>query len=247
MTPRPLRMALVAGGATVVLLTLGIGPALAHVGTSVDEVPAGTESALGLIIRHGCGESSTTAVAVQVPGGINDAAAFAKTGWTVGSETEVLDAPIQVDDEEITERVTTITFTAETGNELPTDLRDTFTVGFTAPDTEGDTLFFKTVQTCETGANRWIEEWNGEGEEPEFPAPAVIVGAPAAEAGHDEATTETTNTTAAVGQDEAAVTEDAPSDSDSSSNGLAIAALVVGALGLIAGGLALSRTRKSAS
>ena len=248
MFARPLRLALAGTGVAIAALTLGVGPAFAHVGTSVDEVPAGSTTALGLTIGHGCDDSPTTAVAVQIPDGVNDAEAFAKAGWTVESERETLDPPIEADHgEEITERVATITFTAEAGNELAPDLRDTFTINFTAPDTEGETLFFKMVQTCETGENRWIEEFDGEGEEPEFPAPAVTVGAAEADAGHhEEASTDTTNTTADASHDETADADSADtSDSDSSSNGIAIAALVVGALGLIAGGVALARTRNT--
>ena len=83
MRHRTLRTVLVAGGATLTLLALGAGPAAAHVGTSVDEVAADSTTALGLTIGHGCDDSDTTAVAVQIPEGVNQAQAFAKPGWTV--------------------------------------------------------------------------------------------------------------------------------------------------------------------
>ena len=72
----------------------------------------------------------------------------------------------------------------------------TFTLGFQAPDTPGEYLFFKTIQTCAVGETAWIEEYTGEGEEPEHPAPAVLVTEAGEDGhGHDEETTDTTEST----------------------------------------------------
>ena len=162
-------------------------------GTSADEVAAGDTIAFGLTIGHGCEDSPTTAVSIQIPDGVNNAQPFAHAGWTATSEVEALDPPVTTaHGEELTERVAVITFTASEGNALPHDVRDTFTVNFAAPDTPGETLYFKTIQTCEVGENAWIDEWDGEGEEPESPAPSILVTEAAAEGGHDEETTETT-------------------------------------------------------
>lgn len=227
MTPNRTRIAAaVAASAATVALSAGI--ASAHVGTSTDEVAAGSSLALGLTIGHGCEGSPTREVAVQIPEGVNNATAFAHPGWTIESEVETLATPItSAHGDEVTERVSVITFSAEPGNELPNDVRDTFTINFTAPDTPGETLFFKTIQTCAEGSNDWIDEYDGTGEEPESPAPAVLV------------------TEAAAGDDHhgGGTSEPAESESDGSGNGLAIAALVVGALGLLTGGAALARSR----
>lgn len=235
---------------TALALALSTATAAAHIGTSEDEVAAGSTTALGLSVGHGCEDSPTTSVAFQIPDGVNNAQPFAHPGWTVESETETLSPPVTTSHgEEVTERVAVITFTAAAGNALPHDVRDTFTINFTAPDTPGETLWFKTIQSCETGENAWIEEWDGEGEEPEKLAPSVVVGEPAAAGGHDEETTETTE---ASHDEEATDTTEvagtpASDDGDSDDgNGLGIAALVVGGLGLATGGTALARSRKTA-
>jgi len=243
------RLAAAAGTAGAVVL-LTSAPASAHVGTSADEVAAESTLALGLTIGHGCEDSPTNEMTIQIPEGVNNAQPFAHPGWTATSEVEALDPPVEAaHGEELTERVSVITFTATEGNALPQDVRDTFTINFTAPDAPGETLYFKTIQSCESGENAWIDEWDGEGEEPESPAPSVLVTEAVAEDGHDE---ETTDTTEAEDHDEEATSTTEAADDDSSSsddddgNGLAIAGIVLGGLGLVTGGIALSRSRGNA-
>lgn len=89
------------------------------------------------------------------------------------------------------------------------------------PPGEGETLHFPTVQRCEKGETAWIEI-PAEGEsadELESPAPQVTL-------------------TAATEEPETA-TEPPDDDGD----GMAIAALVVGGLGLAIGGASLLRSR----
>ena len=119
------------------------------------------------------------------------------------------------------------------------------------PDDASGTLYFPTVQTCEDGEAGWIEI-PAEGQDPEeleLPSPSVAVVAASGEAGghggSDPATTgatETTEVAATDGGDDDASTDES---GDDSSNGLAIAALVVGVLGLGTGAVAIARTRKS--
>ena len=146
-----------------------------------------------------------------------------------------------------------VTYTAQPGNELPDGFRQTYTIGFQAPDAEGEYLFFKTIQICAEGQTEWIEEYTGEGEEPEHPSPAVLVTA--AEGGHgaeepedEDETTETTEAPAEGADDEAAAgdTDRPAATTTSSSNGLAVAGLVAGLGGLALGGIALSRSGKTA-
>ncbi|MEQ1788626.1 MAG: YcnI family protein, partial [Acidimicrobiales bacterium] len=135
----------VAAGTTGAVLLLTAAPSWAHIGTSEDEVAAGATLALGLTVGHGCEDSPTTAVAIQIPEGINNASAFAHPGWTIAAEPETLSPPVtSAHGEEVTERVSVITFTANPGNALPHDVRDTFTINFAAPETPGETLWFKT-------------------------------------------------------------------------------------------------------
>ena len=246
--------------ATAIGLGLGLGvllagaaPASAHVSPTPSEVPAGGFTAVGLTVGHGCEESPTTSVQIQVPETILNVTPAIVPGWDVEVATEPLDEPVEGSHgEQITERESMVTYTAQAGNELPDGFRQTYTIGFQAPDAEGEYLFFKTIQICAEGQTEWIEEYTGEGEEPEHPSPAVLVTA--AQGGHgaeepedEEETTETTEAPAEGADEEAAAGDTASSsDDDSSSNGLAVAGLIAGLGGLALGGIALSRSGKTA-
>jgi uncharacterized protein YcnI len=222
-------------------LMLTAGPASAHITPDKDEVPADGFTSVTLTVPHGCEESPTKQLTIEVPEALNEVGPQVHPGWDVEVKTE--DLPQPVDDGEggeITERMSQVVFTAERGNELPPHFRDTFTLGFRAPDAEGDHLFFKTVQTCVEGETPWIEEYTGEGEEPEHPAPAVLIGPAEAEEDAPEA-----QAVAAPGDDAAA--DDSSSNDGDSATGIAVAGLVAGLLGLGAGGLALVKTRKPTS
>jgi uncharacterized protein YcnI len=205
------------------------------VGTDKDELAAGASTTLSFSIGHGCEDSPTNSMKFQIPEGVLNAAPVVKAGWTIEVEKEDLAEAVEsAHGEAQTDRTSVITFTAQDGYAVQNGFRDSFSVAFAAPDAEGQ-LFFKVIQGCETGENAWIDEWDGTGDEPEHPAPSVMVVAAAAGAtdDHGSASGEDTGT----GSDE----------SDNGSNGLAIAALIVGVLGLAAGGLALVRTRTRTS
>jgi uncharacterized protein YcnI len=232
----------VAGG-----VVLTAGPAAAHISPDKDEVAAGAFSSVTLTVPHGCEESPTKQLTIQVPEQLNEVGPQVHPGWAIEVTKEELPEPID-DGEggEITERTSEVVFTAERGNELPHDFRDQFTLGFQAPDAEGETLYWKVIQTCVEGETPWIEEWDGEGEEPEHPAPSMLItaatgdehggGEEAEEAEGEEVATENASATA----------DDSSDDSDSAT-GIAVAGLVAGLLGLAAGGFALVRSRKPAS
>jgi uncharacterized protein YcnI len=228
-------------------LVLGAGPASAHVSPDKSEVPAGGFTDVTLTVPHGCEASPTTQLVVQVPEGINDVTPGIVPGWDIEVATEALAEPIEdAHGEQVTERESQVTFTAQPGQELPDGFRLGFTLGFQAPDTPGEYLFFKSIQICTEGQTEWIEEYTGEGEEPEHPSPVVQVVASEGDGhggGTDEEETEPTETTLAVEQ--AASTSEDSSDNDSS-NGLAIAGLVTGIAGLVTGGVALATARKAA-
>ena len=217
-----------------VLLTASL--ASAHVGVDQDEITAGASTTLTFSFGHGCDGSPTNKLAFQIPDSIVNAQPIVHPGWDVDIERQPLSAPVEAGhDEEITDRPAVITFTAQPGNEVPDELLDRFSIAFTAPDAAGQ-LFFKVVQGCVSGENPWIDEWDGTGDEPEHPAPSVMVvaGEPGAVADDDH-------------HAETVVTDDADDadDADDDGDGLAIAALVVGGLALVVGGVALVRSRTS--
>lgn len=231
MSLRPLRTALVAGATAAATVVLTAGPALAHVDPEPAAIPAGEATTVSLTIEHGCDESPTTSVAIQVPEGVEAASGVALSGWAIESSGGA------------------ITWTADAP--LPTDQEQAFAVELTpAADQVGETLLLKTVQTCEQGELRWIEEWDGEGEEPEHPAPAVEVLA----GGSDAVATDDHHDEGEAGDDHAEdtattlvaeeTTTSAPSEGDDGSDaGVAVVVLVIALVGL--GGVALVRSRRS--
>jgi uncharacterized protein YcnI len=218
-------------------LALGAGPAAAHVSPDKGEVPAGGFTAVTFSVGHGCDGSPTRELAIQVPEAILNVTPQVHPGWDVAVETAVLAEPAAgPHGEEITERDAVVTYTALAGNELPEGFRDTFTLGFQAPDTPGETLYFNTIQSCVEGETAWIEE----DPDAEAPAPRVLV-AEAEAGGHggsdadDDAATEVATETVA-----------STTDDSSSSDALAVGGLVLGALGLATGGAALAKSRETA-
>ena len=229
---------LVAAAVGVAALTTAFAaPAAAHVSPDKDEVPAGGFTAVALTIGHGCETAATNVVEIQVPETILNVTPEMVPGWNVVVEKLALDKPVKgPHGEEFTERESVVRYTARPGNELPPDLRLSFTLGFQAPDTPGANLFFKTIQRCTEGETAWIEEYTGEGEEPEHPAPLVRVVKAESEDGSGD-----------KDGDDTASTENAAnvSDDDDSADGIAVAGLIAGILGLLAGGAALLRGRRT--
>jgi uncharacterized protein YcnI len=250
------RTGMVAAGAGAICVGLLIAtPAFAHVGVSEDEIVAGASTSLSFSFGHGCEDSPTNSMKFQVPEGIVNAVPQVHAGWDIEVEREELAEPVEgAHGGEVTDRPAVITFTAREGFEVPNGQRDTMTLNFTAPETEGQ-VFFPVIQGCVAGTNDWIAQWDGSGAEPDNPAPSVMV---VAENGDDE---HGHDADGAAGADEVAVTEttiggagdvspdtdaDAEDDGseDDSSNALAIAGVVLGAAGLGVGGTALAKSRR---
>ncbi len=225
------RSAFALGGVTVLAVVLGAAPALAHVEPTVEQVPAGSSTAVGLTLEHGCDESPTREVAVQIPDGVDEATPVAPNGWTAESTAD------------------TVTFTADPGSELDAHTSQAFEIELTpSADAVGEVLLLKTVQTCVTGEIGWIEEWDGEGEEPEHPAPQVTVVAAGEEATAGEGdhhAEESATTVAEHHAEEDAAASDAQDDQDDSSTGVVLVVLVLAAIGF--GGVMLVRSRRSPS
>jgi len=226
------QLAVITGVAIVAWLGPMAAPAAAHISPDKYEITAGASGTITLSVPHGCDGSPTTAIAVQMPDGFVSVSPHVKPGWGITTESEPLNPPVE--DEEgaqITERVSVVTFT---GGPLPAEFTDTFTIGFQAPDTPGEMAYFKLVQTCEQGETGWIEEWDGEGEEPEHPAPAARIVA--AENGGDEHAEGAEESTDGGGDTSRA-------DDDTSST-LSVIALVTAIAGLLVGGSALVLARR---
>ena len=206
--------------------------AAAHVTLQPNEVPAGSFTRLDVRVPNESDSAGTDRVEVELPDGFAFVSYEPVPGWSAKVSREKLPEPVETDDGELTEQVKTVTWTADDASAAiePGQFRD-FGLSVGLPDSAaaGDALTFPAIQHYTDGETvRWIGAPDSE-----HPAPQVTL----TEAGED-------HHSAAAAEEEAAA---APAeDGDDDSNGLAIVALIVGALGLVAGGVALMRGRRTA-
>jgi uncharacterized protein YcnI len=234
--------------ATAATLTLGavatavfgfVAPASAHVTVDPREATQGGYGRLAFRVPNESDTASTTKLEVFLPENapLGSVSTMPVPGWTVAVEKRKVDPPVQMHGSEITEVVSKITWTAGEGAAVAPGTFQEFPVSM-GPLPEIDQMVFKALQTYSDGAVvRWIDEpQQPGGEEPAAPAPVLTLTA----AGADTPTDAPTDAPAA-----------APSDGsdDEDGNGLAVglgvAGLLAGLGGLVLGGLAFARTRRS--
>jgi periplasmic copper chaperone A len=114
------------------------------------------------------------------------------------------------------------------------------------PD-DTDQILFPTLQTYQGGeVVRWIDEPLPSGEEPELPAPALTLVDAAREHGGSGDEGEATADGEQAADSAGVTVENAATQDDvDSANLLGIIGIVVGALGLLVGGVALFRRRSA--
>ena len=227
--------------ASVVAVTapfLVAGTAGAHISPQDPEAPSGSYFTTAFKVGHGCDGSPTTKVAIKMGDGVTSVKPQPVPGWNLTTTTRRLDPPIDNHGTTITETVDEVIWE---GGSLPDDELQMFWISMKLPEGDaGTAVEFPVVQTCETGETAWIEPIVEGQEEPEHPAPAVVLTA----AGDDGHAGDTTTTTAAPDSDGESAAGASDDDGSDSGNGLAIGGLVLGALGLLTGGVALARSGK---
>lgn len=219
------RKALIAVAAAALLLP---ATASAHVTLQPKEVPAGSFARLDVRVPNEMDDAATSKVEVQMPDGFLSASYEPVEGWSTKVKMKKLDEPVESHGSTISQQVDTITWTADDPDAAiqPGQFRDFgLSVGMPEGDGAGTALTFPALQTYDNGdVVRWIGEPDSD-----HPAPQVTLTAAAdSEHGADDA---------------AADAADAAGDSGGAPTWLAILGVVLGALGLIAGGAALSRRR----
>lgn len=179
----PRRVA-IASVAAAGLLALGATSASAHVTVDASDTSAGAYTLLTFSVPHGCEESPTSEVAIQIPEPINRVTPTVNPGWDVEMVTEELSEPVtDSHGNELTERVSQVVYT--TDEPLPADLRDAFELSLQLPEsTAGEDLYFPVVQTCPDGEAAWVQlpEDGVDADSLDSPAPVVSVTAPAQDA-----------------------------------------------------------------
>jgi uncharacterized protein YcnI len=228
---------LLVAAAVAAVVIASASPAAAHV-TIDGEGSAGGFATFSFNVPNERPEAGTVELRVQVLADLPFVSTQPKPGWTTEVTMRTLDEPIDAFGEEVTEVVDTITWS---GGRIGPGEFDQFGVSVgPLPDEEGS-LLFPTTQVYEGGEEVAWEEADPEAERP---APSLTIG-PAEEGGHSEGEEdeEMTTTSAADEGDETAAPPASESDDDGT-DGVAVAALIVGALGLVAGLAGITMARR---
>jgi periplasmic copper chaperone A len=221
------------------MLLLTAGPASAHVNIE-GEVHAGGNGTVVFRVPNERDDASTMKLQVQMPEDIplGSVSVQPKPGWDIATTKKTLDEPVEVFGEEVTEVVDTVTWTAS-GDGIAPGQFDTFAIRAGSFPEDATEAAFPSIQTYSSGEEvPWIDEVVEGQEEPEHPVPILHLLPPESE---DEAAPPAADPAASDSEQAAADTGD---DDSGSSDGLAIAALVVGLLGLATGGFALVTARR---
>lgn len=147
--------------------------AQAHITLEQREAAIGAPYRATFRVPHGCGNSPTVKIRVQIPTGVVGVKPMPKPGWQLDLVKGKYDKPYAMFHGSVTEGVKEVSWSGR----LPDDYYDEFV--FSAYLTEdllpGQMLYFPVVQECESGVNRWIEIPEG-GKSPadyKGPAPGV--------------------------------------------------------------------------
>ncbi|MTD45129.1 DUF1775 domain-containing protein [Conexibacter sp. W3-3-2] len=209
------------------------GVAAAHVTLQPAEGAAGAYVVENVRVPNEKEDSGTTKVVVQFPAGFESASTQPVPGWKAEVATSG-------------GAVRTITWTASGDTRIgPGEFQD-FPISIKLPDTEGP-LTFKALQTYEDGETvRWIGD-----EASDKPAPTVMVGAASGDghgaSGHSDDGAAKSTETSESATAEPALASATTGGGDDGGDGLAIAALIVGGLGLLVGAAGLATARRAGS
>ncbi|MDF1489837.1 YcnI family copper-binding membrane protein [Tessaracoccus caeni] len=228
-----LRVAASSALGAVCLVAAGGSLAFAHVSAASSTNEPGSYALVTFSVPHACDGSPTTQVAIQIPEGINAVTPTRHALYDLEKVMETLEPPVaDSHGNQVTERVAQVIYTAKTP--LPDGQRDAFELSLELPEDGEQTLYFPTVQSCEQGESAWVEI-PADGQDPHdlaLPAPALELTAASSDGGHSH------------DHDEAAHSDhNAGPEASATGGGLTIAALVVGAAGLLTGIVALLRSR----
>lgn len=235
-----------------VLLTLAApGAAQAHVRVLPDSTATGSFSALTFRVPNESATASTVKLTVQLPQDNPFLYVSSKpvAGWTVASTEAKLPKPVTSEGTTLTKAVRTVTWTADKAAAVGPGEYQEFSLSV-GPLPAVGTVLLPATQTYSDGTVvRWNEPTPASGEEPEHPAPELVVTAAAAGGGADmgdespaaSASSAPASSAPPVSSADAATTT---TRSDGVARGLGVGALVVALAGL---GVALTgRQRRSA-
>jgi uncharacterized protein YcnI len=238
-------------GAALIAVLAFPAVAAAHVSVHPNTVPAGAFATLNLRVPGEEENAYAYKVAMQVPPGFISLDTENVPGWSVETKRKKLSKPIETDDGPIDEEVSEVIWTGDKQEgKLPDGTFVQFPLSVAIPEEdEGKLLPFKTLEYYSNGK---VVRWIG-APESESPAATIDVtekGGVIEDVAGGEAGPTADDAPSGEGESMDMKTSGEEKESSSgggSSDGLAIVALVVGALGLIAGAGALILARRNAA
>jgi uncharacterized protein YcnI len=201
--------------------------ASAHVTLTDNTAEAGSYSLITFKVPNESESATTSTITLHIP----EATPFASVsyvpvpGWTTELATTRLAKPVAIGDTELTDAVTSVTWTSDDGHDIADGQLQTFTLSV-GPVPDVDSVAFTVDQTYSDGS---VVKWNDTSADAEEPAPVLYVNAQPAADHHASSTTTTTTTTAAPVDVFARV--------------IGIVGLAVGAVGVV---IAIASRRRSA-
>lgn len=218
--PRPRRTTTRVGAVALLAVALsvaGAASASAHVRVHPDSTTSGSFSELTFRVPTESATAGTVKVEVQLPQDTPFLSVSTRplTGWTATTTEAALPKPVESEGATITKAVRTVTWTAVKGTQVAPEQYQEFAMSV-GPLPAPGTVLLPATQTYSDGeVVTWDQPTPASGEEPEHPAPALVVTAAAASvpAAADVVTT--------------------AGGSDPVARGLGVVALVVAAAGLV--------------
>lgn len=207
-TTASLAIAAVAGTALALSAPLA---AHAHVSANATSTAAGSFTVVTFSVPHGCEESPTQVVTIDLPESVPSVTPTVNPSWSVEMVTEG-------------DRMTQVVYTSLTGG-LPSDLRDTFALSLRLPEgAAGDRVEFPVTQTCTEGTAEWVGE----------DVPVVVL---TASMGDDHGHSHGDDASHDHGSDEASASDadaatGSPAQVDLLARVLGVVGLIVGAVGI---------------
>jgi periplasmic copper chaperone A len=203
--------------------------AAAHVTLNPREWEAGDFARFAIRVPNERDDAATTKITVRFPEPILSASFQPIEGWRRTVKMVRLDEPIDIEGEQISEKIDTVTWSG--GRIAPGEFQE-FGLSIRMPEEPGTELAFPAVQTYSGGE---VVRWIGPPDADE-PAPTVAVTEPSAEEGEAPAPAATPAQGAGSGGAE---------EERGGSDTLSIIALLIGIAGLATGLVAIWRSRRS--
>ncbi|MFE7810388.1 YcnI family protein [Streptomyces sp. NPDC057433] len=245
------RIAAVGAVAGVAVLTLS-APAFAHVSVQPEgEAAKGGYAVVDFKVPNERDNASTTKLEVTFPTDHPLASVMPQPvdGWDIKVTKSKLDKPLEMHGRKIDEAVTKVTWTADDDDGIDPGFFQKFPVSVGTLPEDADELVFKALQTYSNKeVVRWIEVPQEGQEEPDFPAPVLVLaeasadghahGASDGEAEGSKADETTGNAENAAAESTAAAGSDDAGGTDTTARVLGVVGIVVGAAGVAYGVLA---------